>query len=72
MACGYRRRNAASSTRGGFPITAHNCAEGTRNDTKSHKDPAVINVLEGKPFNAAPTDIRPEDALFEENRVLAP
>jgi hypothetical protein len=33
---------------------------------------AVINVLEGKPFNAAPTDIRPEDALFEETRVLSP
>jgi hypothetical protein len=33
---------------------------------------AVINVLQGKPFNAAPTDIRPEDALFEESRVLAP
>jgi len=33
---------------------------------------AVINVLEGQPFNAAPTDIRPEDALFEETRVLAP
>jgi hypothetical protein len=33
---------------------------------------AVINVLEGQPFNAAPTDIRPEDALFEENRVLSP
>jgi hypothetical protein len=33
---------------------------------------AVINVLQGKPFNAAPTDIRPEDALFEEMRVLAP
>lgn len=32
---------------------------------------AVINVLEGKPFNAAPTDVRPEDALFEETRVLA-
>jgi hypothetical protein len=32
----------------------------------------VINVLQGKPFNAAPTDIRPEDALFEEARVLAP
>jgi hypothetical protein len=32
---------------------------------------AVINVLEGKAFNAAPTDIRPEDALFEETRVLA-
>jgi hypothetical protein len=31
---------------------------------------AVINVLQGKPFNAAPTDIRPEDALFEETRVL--
>jgi hypothetical protein len=33
---------------------------------------AVINVLQGQPFNAAPTDIRPEDALFEEARVLAP
>jgi hypothetical protein len=33
---------------------------------------AVINVLQGQPFNAAPTDIRPEDALFEEVRVLAP
>jgi hypothetical protein len=32
---------------------------------------AVINVLQGQPFNAAPTDVRPEDALFEENRVLA-
>lgn len=32
----------------------------------------VINVLQGQPFNAAPTDIRPEDALFEETRVLAP
>jgi hypothetical protein len=32
---------------------------------------AVIKVLQGRPFNAAPTDIRPEDALFEENRVLA-
>ncbi|MGA9967229.1 MAG: hypothetical protein WBQ10_18685 [Terriglobales bacterium] len=33
---------------------------------------AVINVLQGQPFNAAPTDVRPEDALFEETRVLAP
>jgi hypothetical protein len=33
---------------------------------------AVINVLQGQAFNAAPTDIRPEDALFEEARVLAP
>jgi hypothetical protein len=33
---------------------------------------AVINVLQGQAFNAAPTDIRPEDALFEENRVLSP
>jgi hypothetical protein len=32
---------------------------------------AVINVLQGQAFNAAPTDIRPEDALFEEQRVLA-
>ena len=33
---------------------------------------SVINVLQNQPFNAAPTDIRPEDALFEETRVLAP
>ncbi len=33
---------------------------------------AVINVIQGKAFNAAPTDIRPEDGLFEETRVLAP
>ena len=32
---------------------------------------AVYNLLNNKPFNAAPSDIRPEDALFEENRVLA-
>jgi hypothetical protein len=32
----------------------------------------VLAVLEGQAFNAAPTDIRPEDALFEETRVLAP
>jgi hypothetical protein len=31
---------------------------------------AVLAVLEGTTFNAAPTDIRPEDALFEEVRVL--
>jgi len=30
----------------------------------------VINVLQGQAFNAAPSDIRPEDALFEETRVL--
>jgi hypothetical protein len=33
---------------------------------------AVLAVVEGTAFNAAPTDIRPEDALFEEARVLAP
>ena len=33
---------------------------------------AVYTLLNNQPFNAAPTDIRPEDALFEENRVLAP
>jgi len=29
-------------------------------------------ALNGATLNAAPSDIRPEDALFEENRVLAP
>ena len=33
---------------------------------------AVYALLNGQQFNAAPTDIRPEDALFEANRVLAP
>ncbi|MGA8492983.1 MAG: hypothetical protein WB711_21350 [Terriglobales bacterium] len=33
---------------------------------------SVINVLQGQAFNAAPSDIRPEDALFEETRVLTP
>jgi len=33
---------------------------------------AVYNLLNNKVFNCAPTDIRPEDAVFEENRVLAP
>ena len=32
---------------------------------------AVLKVLQGAAFNAAPSDIRPEDALFEETRVLA-
>ena len=32
---------------------------------------AVLKVLQGQAFNAAPSDIRPEDALFEETRVLA-
>jgi len=35
-------------------------------------DAAVYALLNNQQFNAAPTDIRPEDALFEENRVLAP
>jgi ABC-type phosphate transport system substrate-binding protein len=33
---------------------------------------AVYNLINNKVFNCAPTDIRPEDAIFEENRVLAP
>jgi hypothetical protein len=33
---------------------------------------AVYNLINNQVFNCAPTDIRPEDALFEENRVLAP
>ena len=32
---------------------------------------AVLKVLQGSAFNAAPSDIRAEDALFEETRVLA-
>ncbi|MGA8153941.1 MAG: hypothetical protein WB952_23520 [Terriglobales bacterium] len=32
----------------------------------------VYNALNNQTFNAAPTDIRAEDALFEANRVLAP
>jgi hypothetical protein len=31
---------------------------------------AVINALDNQPFNAAMTDIRPEDALFATNRAL--
>jgi len=34
-------------------------------------DGTVYNLLNNQTFNCAPTDIRPEDALFEENRVLA-
>ena len=33
---------------------------------------AVYNALNNQPFNAAPTDIRSEDALFAMNRALAP
>jgi hypothetical protein len=33
---------------------------------------AVYTLLNNQVFNAAPTDIRAEDALFEANRVLAP
>jgi hypothetical protein len=33
---------------------------------------AVYNLINGAVFNCAPTDIRPEDAIFGENRVLAP
>jgi hypothetical protein len=35
-------------------------------------DATIQAALNGATLNAAPTDIRPEDALFEENRVLAP
>jgi len=33
---------------------------------------AVYNLVNNKVFNCAPTDVRPEDAVFEANRVLAP
>jgi len=33
---------------------------------------AVYNALNNQPFNAAPSDIRAEDALFAMNRALAP
>ena len=33
---------------------------------------SVYNLLNNQPFNGAATDIRPEDALFEVNRCLAP
>ncbi|HYA24130.1 MAG TPA: hypothetical protein VEF05_08215 [Terriglobales bacterium] len=32
----------------------------------------IYNLINNQVFNCAPTDIRPEDALFEANRVLAP
>ena len=32
----------------------------------------VYNALNNQPFNGAATDVRPEDALFEVNRCLAP
>jgi len=35
-------------------------------------DQTVYNALNNQPFNAAMTDIRPEDALFAVNRALAP
>jgi len=35
-------------------------------------DATIQAALNGATLNAAPTDVRPEDALFEENRVLAP
>ena len=31
---------------------------------------AVYSAINGLPFNAAPADIRPEDALFAVNRAL--
>ena len=40
--------------------------------TDSPLPTAVFNLLNNKVFNCAPTDVRPEDALFEANRVLAP
>jgi hypothetical protein len=33
---------------------------------------AVYNALNNQPFDGAATDVRPEDALFEVNRCLAP
>ncbi len=33
---------------------------------------SVYNALNNQPFNGAATDVRPEDALFEVNRTLAP
>lgn len=33
---------------------------------------SIYNALNGQAFNCAPTDIRPEDALFAEDRALAP
>jgi ABC-type phosphate transport system substrate-binding protein len=35
-------------------------------------DATVYSLLNNQPFNGAATDIRPEDALFEVNRCLAP
>jgi ABC-type phosphate transport system substrate-binding protein len=35
-------------------------------------DATVYGLINNQVFNCAPTDIRPEDALFGENRVLAP
>jgi len=32
----------------------------------------IYNALNNQPFNGAATDVRPEDALFEVNRCLAP
>jgi ABC-type phosphate transport system substrate-binding protein len=42
----------------------------TLNDTTLPQ--SVYNSLNNQPFNGAATDIRPEDALFEVNRCLAP
>jgi len=33
-------------------------------------DPTIFTAINNQPFNCAMTDVRPEDALFEENRVL--
>jgi hypothetical protein len=42
----------------------------TLTDTAGGLPQAVINALESQAFNAAMTDIRPEDALFATNRAL--
>jgi hypothetical protein len=42
----------------------------TLTDTAGGLPQAVITALEGQAFNAAMTDIRPEDALFATNRAL--
>jgi len=38
--------------------------------TDTTLDSTIYSALNGATFNAAPTDIRPEDALFAENRAL--
>jgi len=53
----------------GFPIPGDNQVPLFPADTPLPA--AVCNALNGKPFNAAPTDIRAEDALFGTQRACA-